>query len=346
MSHRPLHTASAQHVDELLVGVQRRRMNVARLLDAAGIPPTILGFSQARVSQVALARLMRVIRRATRDDFWGLCSSRVPLGSFARCCRLMVDSPTLGDALRAGFTFFHPLIGDFTPRLSVTDGVARIRLQPHRAASAGSATDSAPSALYPQRVFLFFTVGVASWLVARRIALTGVDYSEPVRIADTYRLFEAPIDTSKMQMGLRFSADLLALPVVQNHQALERFLRRAPYGLLVKYRDPDELSENIRSLLASHLGKEPPSLEAISSDLGLTPHIVRRRLQAERKTFRQLTNEFRRDTAIELLGRHRASLTEVAQQLGFSEVSTFHRAFKSWTGLAPGEYRRSRLQEP
>ena len=28
------------------------------------------------------------------------------------------------------------------------------------------------------------------------------------------------------------------------------------------------------------------------------------------------------------------------EQLGFSEASTFHRAFKKWTGVAPGEYRQ------
>ena len=34
---------------------------------------------------------------------------------------------------------------------------------------------------------------------------------------------------------------------------------------------------------------------------------------------------------------------EIAERLGFSEPSTFHRAFKKWTGVSPGEYRRNRL---
>jgi AraC-like DNA-binding protein len=34
---------------------------------------------------------------------------------------------------------------------------------------------------------------------------------------------------------------------------------------------------------------------------------------------------------------------DIAERLGFSEPSTFHRAFKKWTGVSPGEYRRNRL---
>jgi AraC-like DNA-binding protein len=37
-------------------------------------------------------------------------------------------------------------------------------------------------------------------------------------------------------------------------------------------------------------------------------------------------------------------LLDIANQVGFSEASTFHRAFKGWTGVAPGEYRSSHAQ--
>lgn len=53
--------------------------------------------------------------------------------------------------------------------------------------------------------------------------------------------------------------------------------------------------------------------------------------------------DLRRDAAVEYLGRHDLSLMDIAERLGFSESSTFHRAFKKWTGVSPGEYRRNRL---
>jgi AraC-like DNA-binding protein len=41
-----------------------------------------------------------------------------------------------------------------------------------------------------------------------------------------------------------------------------------------------------------------------------------------------------------LLTRSSLPLGDISQQLAFSEPSTFHRSFKLWTGVAPGEYRR------
>ena len=55
--------------------------------------------------------------------------------------------------------------------------------------------------------------------------------------------------------------------------------------------------------------------------------------------FRALRDALRRDAAIECLARPQMPMVDIARQLGFSEVSTFHRAFRQWTGLAPGQYR-------
>jgi AraC-like DNA-binding protein len=39
------------------------------------------------------------------------------------------------------------------------------------------------------------------------------------------------------------------------------------------------------------------------------------------------------------------SIAEVAFLLGFSEPSSFYRAFRRWTGRTPVEFRRDRLSD-
>jgi AraC-like DNA-binding protein len=329
------HTIAIHHVGQLLQGAERRGIATAPLMQRAGIPAALMEAPHARVSQDQYARLLRVVQRALRDEFWGLCSRPLPLGSFAQCCRLLIHSPTVADALRTGFRYYHGELPDFTARLGVADGLATVRI----------VTPLAPEAslLYAERTFMFFTFGVASWLAARRIPLQAVDYRgpPPPNVAETARVFQASVRHGRPYFGLTFEARWLQLPVVQNAQSLREFLQQAPANLLVKYRDKASVTERIRRLLRSHLRGDMPSLEEVGRVLGMTPQTLRRRLQEEGQGFQALKDNLRRDAAIEYLARPDMTLLDIADQLGFSEASTFHRAFKKWTGVAPGEYRHS-----
>jgi len=53
----------------------------------------------------------------------------------------------------------------------------------------------------------------------------------------------------------------------------------------------------------------------------------------------RILNGLRRDLAIYFLGRAELPVNEIAHRVGFTEPSTFHRAFKKWTGVTPGAYR-------
>jgi AraC-like DNA-binding protein len=131
--------------------------------------------------------------------------------------------------------------------------------------------------------------------------------------------------------------------VVQTPQSWEEFLRQAPASLLVKYRDQTSLTERIRRLLRRSLAQELPSLDAVGHALSMTPQTLRRRLRDEGQGYQAIKDDLRRDVAIEYLNQPELTLLDIANRLGFSEASTFHRAFKGWTGVSPGAYRQTHL---
>lgn len=336
----PRHTVAVVQVQQVLQGARAQGLPLGPLLQRAGIPESLLGSPLARVSQQQYAALLQVLRRALRDELWGLASRPLRPGSFAQIARALVHTRTLEQALRRGFGLAHLLIDDFTARLDRRSGQAVARIVRH--------VDDAPRIDYAQKAFMLFALGLASWLVARRIPLIGVDYTVrppgSERISESSRVYQAPIRWGQPHIGFVFEARWLALPVVQNEQCLREFLHGAPANLIVKYRDGASTSERIRRLLQRHLGNELPSLEALAAQLGSTPQTLRRRLRAEGRGFQALKDELRRDAAVELLARPELTLIEVGHRLGFSEASTFHRAFKRWTGVAPGAYRQPRLR--
>jgi AraC-like DNA-binding protein len=331
------HTIAILQVIQILQGVRERGMDVEPILRRAGIAPALLDSPLSRVTQAQYAALIRILSRVTRDELWGLCSHPLRLGSFVQVCRLLIHCRTLGEALRTGFRFYHLLLHDFVPRLVVEPGMASVRLV--------SRGERDPKLGYADRTFCFFTYGLASWLVARRIPALEVMY-RPVDVgcsSDAGRLFQASVRYEYPWVGFRFDARWLDLPVVQNSQSLQEFLQQVPTSLLVKYRDQTSLTERIRRLLRRHLSGELPSLEAVSQSLAMTPQTLRRRLRDEGQGYQAIKDDLRRDVAIEYLGQPELTLLDIANRLGFSEASTFHRAFKGWTGLSPGVYRQTHL---
>jgi AraC-like DNA-binding protein len=67
---------------------------------------------------------------------------------------------------------------------------------------------------------------------------------------------------------------------------------------------------------------------------------MRRRLHEEGSSYQGIKDQLRRDLAISYLSHSERSVMDIALELGFSERSAFHRAFRKWTGASPGEFRR------
>ncbi len=114
---------------------------------------------------------------------------------------------------------------------------------------------------------------------------------------------------------------------------------RAQLAALAATRMPtDPLIEQLRELLYQR--PQRVSVEAAAAALGMSVATLKRRLRAGGTAFRTLREAVSRERAIRLLGDPTVSIETVADALGYSEPANFAHAFKRWTGLAPGVFRR------
>ncbi|MGD9943583.1 MAG: AraC family transcriptional regulator ligand-binding domain-containing protein [Burkholderiaceae bacterium] len=325
------YTISILQVRNLLLGARQRGIDVAPLLSRVGIAPQLLESPLARVSQLQYSMLIRVLRHRLRDELWGMLSRPLAPGSFGQCMRQLLRCANLAEALRDGFCFYHLLQDDFVPRLRVHGSEASVQIVLRRPAD--------PRLDYGTKIFLLFTFNAASWLIARRIPLTGVDYTTVSTSNESLDAYQVAIRYGQPHLRLRFDARVLALPVMQSLDELPGFLRDSPANLLLRYRDKSSVAERTRGLLRRRVGTAVPTLQRVGEALSINPQTLRRRLHDEGYGFQQLKDEVRRDAAIEYLLHTTLPLGTIANRIGFSELSTFHRAFKQWVGVAPGEYR-------
>lgn len=97
-------------------------------------------------------------------------------------------------------------------------------------------------------------------------------------------------------------------------------------------------AEALRRLSAVLADGTPPAAR-IAQQMGMSERTLYRRLAAEGATWRDVVQEAQKGLAQELLAQSDRSIAEIAFLTGFSEQSTFSRAFKRWFGQGPARYR-------
>ncbi len=118
---------------------------------------------------------------------------------------------------------------------------------------------------------------------------------------------------------MKYAAELLDRPDPEGADAIRSRLRRHFVG----------------NMQSGHL-----ALQGAARQLGMTTRTLQRRLRDEGTSFNAVLDDVRRDVALTQMRARRQSIDELAFVLGFEKTSSFHRAFKRWTGLTPGEFRR------
>jgi AraC-like DNA-binding protein len=318
-----------------LESVRARGLDADGLLRQIGLSPGLLQSSQTRVSAKHYGALWRLVALTLDDEFFGQDSRRMKAGSFAMICHSVLNCRTLGKAIDRSLRFYALILDDIYGKLNRDGAEASITL--HDAA--------APQRVFAHEVLLMLLHGVACWLVGRRIPIKRAQFSyeEPAHSGEYRLMYSTSIGFRAPHTAIIFDAAFLALPIVQNERTVKEFLRNAPENILLKYKNGSSLGARIRRRLRQSLPGDLPEFEALAEEMNMTPATLRRRLHEEGTFYQSIKDQLRRDLAIGYLSHSKRSAMDIGLELGFSERSAFHRAFKKWTGASPGEFRR-RLQ--
>ncbi len=158
-------------------------------------------------------------------------------------------------------------------------------------------------------------------------------------------------------------AELLGCPVVFGAQETRMEFSRSQFGLplpracpLLQHRIQETYAQAVRWMaegrrytalsflyLASELNKSPLKLERLAASFAMSERSLRRKLVEEGYPFRQLLEKVRRDLCDLYRMEGSRTMGEVAEQLGYSELSAFTRAHKGWYGVSPRQVMRESI---
>jgi AraC-like DNA-binding protein len=325
-------TVPIHYVTALLRAAQKHGLDDEHVLRQAGIDLSLIAADKARVPSANFRQLSAYLTMQLQDENAGMLAQPTKIGTFAMMCHACINCPTLGQFL-GRCTKFNALVSDCVSLTLENDGeFARysISTQP-------GATDEEELIIM---ILLSITHRLSNWAIGKTITLDAVEITrDRPNYAHEYNfLFMAPIQFGQKTNTLRFAAKYLDMPVIQSEQDLEQFLSTPSIHMMTSHDSDRSLVAKIRTMIKGDVGGHFPEFNEVANSLNLTTATLRRRLRAEGSSYQQLKDDIRRDTAIHHLGRGTISMDQVAESVGFSEPTSFFRAFKRWTGVTPRAY--------
>lgn len=339
MIHVPIDYAQG-----LLQLVEDSGQDIAPLLDELGITAEELSSSQ-QFSAMKYGQLYQRVMHLMQDEYFGMFSGgKVRLGSFRLLCLSVIQCTNLQQAVIRTGEFCEICRGmNIRFKLSVENDVARLRMCGVDALAPGEYEAIVDHAKPSQiRTQIAVSIRFYGWLIGQEIRLKTLYFQFPE--SESFKpIAELQADKTRFGQsftGCDFSAAYLDYPIVQNQETLMDFLRTAPYHLVISETTHYSLKSKVRSILSRDVSVSMPSAEDVASRLNLSVTTLRRRLQGEGTSYQKLKDECRMEAAFHYLACPDLTNATIAERLGFDESSAFFRAFKKWTGVTPGEYRK------
>lgn len=327
-------TVQAKAVDKIVRAAAPRGVKPEELYQAVGLDASVLVDSDNRIPFAQLVALYEAAAELTGDDNFGLhLGESIHPSAFDVVGYSALNSPTVGAAFTR-VARYHSIWTDgalFIPELS--DDTSAIVYRYCDTSIARRRQDS-------EMTFATVTT-LCRNIASPDFAPVAVEFQHesPADISEHLRLFRCPVRFGAPSNRFIFTSNLLSLPIDRADANLCAVLDRHAEEMLAKYPPRDTLVDQVQSIIANEFRGGDPSLERVADQLSLTPRTLQRKLHELGTSHNELLDHMRRQLAMRYLREPEMAICEVAYLLGFSESSSFHRAFKRWTGVTPKEFR-------
>lgn len=292
-------------------------------------------------TRISIPRFMRLGYQAmteTQAPWLGLEMGRVGQPSHLGVAGLLaLTAPTLKDACQA--VTHYELLSSYNSR-----GASSFSIQ-------GNKAYLRFYSINPYNDFNMFVVDsvLAGWhkllidITGQGKLVSAIDIEFPApSYADKYsEYFSCPVRFNAEHNQLVINCEALPTAVIQNCASVHEGLKRIADKELEQVRFGVSVRESVARTIGPMLNGATPELDAVARKLNMASWTLRRRLQAEDVTFQQVLNETRQSLAESYVRETSLTLGEIAYVLGFGSAAAFQRAFKRWTGEAPGRFREN-----
>lgn len=316
------------------------RCGIARkeIFNALELDNQVLENRTKRIPGEVLQKILRFVIPKSGDPLFGLHTAQyISPSSYSVLGYIVMNAANIGEAM-GKINQYEKLVGDM--------GVTTIR-------QAENCTEIQWNCHYSDplvRSHLIDNV-LASWVTYTRWLaesdkapkLVMIEHAAPDKIEQTKayeQLFACEVRFNQAYSAILIDDKTLSTPLKHADRMLLKTLEQHASQQLSDLDDSPSFGERVRHTLAFLLPKELPRKEQVANYLNVSERTLQRRLQQEGTNFQQILDTLRCQLVQQYLQNPELSNEDIAEQLGFQELRSFHRFFKRTMAMTPGQYKK------
>lgn len=158
-------------------------------------------------------------------------------------------------------------------------------------------------------------------------------------ISEYEKILGCPVSFNNENICIRFSKSIMDMLIQEPNHLLKKLMINEAQKIMIPYKEKPSYANKVREQVYSHSGNIIPTLSEVANTFAISERQLQIHLKSEGFSFSSIINQYKMETALEFLKNPMNTVDEIAYILGFSERSSFDRAFKRWTKTTPIEYR-------
>jgi AraC-like DNA-binding protein len=310
------------------VGVPR-----IRFLRAAGLEADQLDAVDARLPRSKIFHSCEVAIDLTGDPALGLhWGDRMNANAFIPVSHMIAHAASLRHGLQS-LSQFEPLISD-EPCYELLEDDDSVTVRAPNVAGESSVVQRFTA----EAVVTGFFRLVRSFTADARPARVSFEHAAPAYHPEYQRIFEQAVRFEQPFSEIVFDRALLNAPSPHKDEGVHEALRALAERSILRLAQHAPYAVRVRDLLVQQGYPQRMDMETVARSLGLSVRSLRRRLASEGKSFHEVESDALATIAKHLLRDKQRTIQQAADDMGFSDTTTFHRAFKRWTGTTPSAY--------
>lgn len=167
-------------------------------------------------------------------------------------------------------------------------------------------------------------------------------YPEPESTAEYERVFKCPVLFGQKHNSMTIDLSIGNVPVLMSNPELLDYFERYAQEFIAGLERKDATTQEVTRIILGNLDDVSLSIRKVAKEMAMSVRTLQNRLADEGVVFSDLMQDIRERLAKRYLSEG-YTVEQITYMLGFSEPSTFRKAFKKWLGVTPREYREQTM---